>query len=93
MGTAVVALAVWLFPNWRQVYLFVSGMVVEPIWGLGTAVVALAAWLFPNWRHYHIATALPIFLVIFVVFIFPPDSLPWLMMNGKHGMAKKFVKC
>ena len=66
-------------------------MVVEPIWGLGAAAVALAAWLFPQWRHYHLAIALPVFSVVVVAFIFPPDSLPWLMMNGKHKVAKRFV--
>ena len=66
-------------------------MVIEPFWGLGAAAVGLAAWLFPQWRHYHLATSIPVFAVICLSCAFPPDSLPWLMMNGKQEQVRRFV--
>ena len=63
-------------------------MGVNPVWGLGAAAVGLFAFLFPDWRIYHVATSAPLLLILLLTCVSPPDSLPWLMVNGKHEQAK-----
>lgn len=59
-------------------------------WAGGVMLLALMAYLLPNWRHLELAVSLPQLLTI-SYFWFLPESLTWLLVNGKMKRAKEVI--
>lgn len=60
-------------------------------WGFGAAGIAFALYCFPQWRHFNLFISVPLCLGLLIIFFFPPDSLPWLMANGRSDEARDFL--
>lgn len=61
-----------------------------PSWQVGLILLGIAAQIFPNWRGLAIAMSL-LGSPIFIAFCFCPESIRWLLLQGRLQDAKKIL--
>ncbi|XP_023932104.1 solute carrier family 22 member 3-like [Lingula anatina] len=66
-----------------------AGLIIGMVFGLGHALLALEAYFIRNWRHLALVANSP--AVIFALFWVLPESVRWLLAQGRHDEAKAII--
>lgn len=85
--TAGFCFSLELFPKDRRSR---PSMLSELFWVFSSMILCLIAYFARDWKHYTYATTLP-FLLTVALFKFMPESIPWLMANGRVEEAKRVI--
>ncbi|XP_074662567.1 uncharacterized protein LOC141915059 [Tubulanus polymorphus] len=93
VGFATYVLACELFPASRRTY---AGILVQVFWALSLLLLLCLAYFIRNWRHLNLVMGL-LPIIILPGYWLIPESIPWLVANGKPDEAiailKKAARC
>ena len=59
---------------------------------IGEALVSLIAMLFTDWKTFQIATSVPIFLLLPLLYFTLPESPRWQISVGRYEEARKTIE-
>ncbi|XP_074650760.1 organic cation transporter protein-like [Tubulanus polymorphus] len=68
-----------------------AGLGVNIVWAIAMMVLAGLAYALRNWRYFQLAITLPGIWSIAGIWFFP-ESIPWLVANGKIDRAEDIIK-
>eukprot|EP00918_Siedleckia_nematoides_P062039 GHVU01135349.1.p1 GENE.GHVU01135349.1~~GHVU01135349.1.p1 ORF type:complete len:454 (+),score=29.38 GHVU01135349.1:32-1393(+) len=68
-----------------------AGLAIENFWACAMCLLALLAFLIRDWRILQLTLSIP-GVVCIVLFWFLPESIPWLVANGRIEEAEKIIK-